>query len=817
MARASCAGRASLDAGAQRRPALVPAALGEARRGRARDHGRPACAARDPTTASFARRRRSHVTGEGARAARRRGRTPARGGAGSRRPVADRRGAPSSGRASVARRRRVDEPVPHGRIGEVYAAADALVNNMRAGALDKVVFEAAAAGLPVLVASEGFDSARAAGSSRRSDSSRTIRRRSRPASWGSPRPGASGAARSAPSFARASCATTRSSGGRSGSSRPRGDHGAARAEGLGHLGLRGLPALALAAAPGSRLGRADARAARGRAGCAASSSSGCAQQASRRTRGACGSTSIRRFRCASSLATVPTILHTHLVHADVLALPAAALRRVPVRISTKHGFNAFRGNRLVATRRSCGGAASRTGRSRSRTASRRTSKTTQGYPAGTFTVVHYGIEAGPEPPPPDGVDAAARGRPHDRDQGIRRAPARVRGRAPPGAGADPRAGRCGALLERASLRRRARRRDVSRPRVGRRAVLRAELESSSSRRAEKASGSLHSRRPSAVARRSCPTSAGCRRSSPTARPVSSFRPATNRRWPSRSSTLVGDPERVRAMGAAARRRAVADFSADAAAAGVEAVYRRSSEEGQAAMRLRPARPSSRATSSARSTTPSGLRSSDYFERRPAGFVVTPFMRPPDESEAGDAERWLERAQIAASLAPLGHHTHWGGASRARDPRRCRRGREGPIGVGVAPRARPRAAVLLRRRLVLGRAGRRDARSLRLRRLHCDDLPPVVPRCERARGCSSRRPRASCCPRGQRSLSCRPRTRSERSRGRRGSLRDVHVHFHDWELLDRKRAAGLWFSLRLLARRRRPLTIDRARGAGGRGT
>ncbi len=56
-----------------------------------------------------------------------------------------------------------------------------------------------------------------------------------------------------------------------------------------------------------------------------------------------------------------------------------------------------------------------------------------------------------------------------------------------------------------------------------------------------------------------------------------------------------------------------------------------------------------------------------LRRRPAGFVITPFIRPPDESEAGDAERWLERAQIAASLAPLGHHTHWGGASRARPP------------------------------------------------------------------------------------------------------------------------------------------------------
>ena len=39
----------------------------------------------------------------------------------------------------------------------VYARSDVLVNNMRAGALDKVVYEAAAAGLPVVVASEGFE------------------------------------------------------------------------------------------------------------------------------------------------------------------------------------------------------------------------------------------------------------------------------------------------------------------------------------------------------------------------------------------------------------------------------------------------------------------------------------------------------------------------------------------------------------------------------------------------------------------------------------------------------------------------------------
>src|SRR4029077_1667262 len=44
----------------------------------------------------------------------------------------------------------------------------------------------------------------------------------------------------------------------------------------------------------------------------------------------------------------PAILHTHLVHAGVLGLPTGALARVPIRISTKHGFNEFRGNRLVA-------------------------------------------------------------------------------------------------------------------------------------------------------------------------------------------------------------------------------------------------------------------------------------------------------------------------------------------------------------------------------------------------------------------------------------------------------------------------------------
>lgn len=59
-------------------------------------------------------------------------------------------------RAHRARLPQVQPPVPRTEIGEIYARAGALVNNMRSGALDKVVFEAAAYCLPVLVSNPGF-------------------------------------------------------------------------------------------------------------------------------------------------------------------------------------------------------------------------------------------------------------------------------------------------------------------------------------------------------------------------------------------------------------------------------------------------------------------------------------------------------------------------------------------------------------------------------------------------------------------------------------------------------------------------------------
>jgi glycosyltransferase involved in cell wall biosynthesis len=92
----------------------------------------------------------------------------------------------------------------------------------------------------------------------------------------------------------------------------------------------------------------------------------------------------------------PAILHTHLVHADFYGLDAGALARVPVRVSTKHGFNPFRASRAFAV----------ADRSVARLADvqiaisaglARYLAETEGFDAASFEVVHYGIAAGPEP------------------------------------------------------------------------------------------------------------------------------------------------------------------------------------------------------------------------------------------------------------------------------------------------------------------------------------------------------------------------------------------------------------------------------------
>ena len=103
--------------------------------------------------------------------------------------------------------------------------------------------------------------------------------------------------------------------------------------------------------------------------------------------------SIRRAR--------PDVVHTHLVHADFHGLPAARLARVPLLVSTKHGFNPFRSRRTFAAA--------------DRTVARladvhvaisaglaRYLAENEGFDASAFEVVHYGIEPGPEPPSPPG-------------------------------------------------------------------------------------------------------------------------------------------------------------------------------------------------------------------------------------------------------------------------------------------------------------------------------------------------------------------------------------------------------------------------------
>lgn len=266
----------------------------------------------------------------------------------------------------------------------------------------------------------------------------------------------------------------------------------------------------------------------------------------------------------------PTILHTHLVHADVLGLPAAAARRVPVRISTKHGFNDFRSNRLVGS----------VDRVAARLAHRQIAisrglasylEATQGYPAGSFTVVHYGIEAGPEPQPPTlptrllavgrmieikGFDvllsAFATARRQVPELTLELAGGgplleTLSAAAPEGVTFLGRVADVGECYERNAV--------VVVPSRGEGFGLVA-LEAAERGRAAIVSdvGGL----PEIVADRE------------TGLVVP---PGDERALADALVALASDPERVRAMGAAARRRAVEEFSAEAAAAGVEAVYR----------------------------------------------------------------------------------------------------------------------------------------------------------------------------------------------------------------------------------------------------
>ena len=98
------------------------------------------------------------------------------------------------------------------------------------------------------------------------------------------------------------------------------------------------------------------------------------------------------------LRTRPTILHSHLVHAEAYGLLAGAVARVPVRFATKHGFNEFREapyfglyERSVASLAHVHIAISR--------GLARYLEEVEGFDGESFEIVHYGIDPDGEPAP----------------------------------------------------------------------------------------------------------------------------------------------------------------------------------------------------------------------------------------------------------------------------------------------------------------------------------------------------------------------------------------------------------------------------------
>jgi len=88
----------------------------------------------------------------------------------------------------------------------------------------------------------------------------------------------------------------------------------------------------------------------------------------------------------------PTILHTHLVHADVYGQLAGSLARVPLRLSTKHGFNEFREGRWFGLADRSVGSLAHVHIAISQGLARYLAET-EGFEEEDFEIVHYGIAA----------------------------------------------------------------------------------------------------------------------------------------------------------------------------------------------------------------------------------------------------------------------------------------------------------------------------------------------------------------------------------------------------------------------------------------
>ena len=88
----------------------------------------------------------------------------------------------------------------------------------------------------------------------------------------------------------------------------------------------------------------------------------------------------------------PRILHTHLVHADVYGQLAGSIARVPLRLSTKHGFNEFREGRWFGLADRSVGSLAHVHIAISQGLASYLAET-EGFDEQGFEIVHYGISA----------------------------------------------------------------------------------------------------------------------------------------------------------------------------------------------------------------------------------------------------------------------------------------------------------------------------------------------------------------------------------------------------------------------------------------
>jgi glycosyltransferase involved in cell wall biosynthesis len=91
--------------------------------------------------------------------------------------------------------------------------------------------------------------------------------------------------------------------------------------------------------------------------------------------------------------TRPRILHTHLVHSDVYGQLAGSLARVPLRLSTKHGFNEFREGRWFGVADRSVGSLAHVHIAISQGLAHYLAEI-EGFDEEAFEIVHYGIEDG---------------------------------------------------------------------------------------------------------------------------------------------------------------------------------------------------------------------------------------------------------------------------------------------------------------------------------------------------------------------------------------------------------------------------------------